>query len=254
MFTFPTTFMRTAGGIDVPVDGPDNVYVPTTLDHFTALGIPPPTYLWECQEASGNLESSIGSLTLTKSGAGTALYQQAQAGWSRGFVGHASGNAVVFSGGSTRDLAAGESVAMLAYLVVVDHPNTNNAHRLVMSTQAPTAGPLVQVSSNGTTRKVRFVPSNLTTDHDLLGDVVPWFTYSNAEDDVNACHAGTGLTITQGTYTEQSWTNQSLRFFANNTDVEAYCCLVAVWDPTEAAALATAGLMSSTMLTTLGWP
>lgn len=68
--------------ITVPKDGPSNWYVPTTSAHFTGLGITTPGSVWACQEASGNLADSLGSVTLTA--AGSPSYQQAlPAGWTR---------------------------------------------------------------------------------------------------------------------------------------------------------------------------
>ena len=62
-------------------DGPQGWAVPSSAAGFTALGIPPPTSLWLCQEASGNLADSIGANTLTAFG--TVGYQASVTGWTR---------------------------------------------------------------------------------------------------------------------------------------------------------------------------
>lgn len=72
---------ESGGGITVGTDGPNDVYVPVSDDDFDQLGITPPNSLWLCQEASGNLADSIGSLTLTANA--SPSYQQAVTGWTR---------------------------------------------------------------------------------------------------------------------------------------------------------------------------
>lgn len=106
-------------GVVVPTDGPDGWYVPETAEHFTALGLAPPDYLWLCQEASGNLSSAIGSLTLTAN-ATNHLYEQTVTGWTRKFVGlDGATNAQSWrTTDAALDLAAGESFAVLAYVSV----------------------------------------------------------------------------------------------------------------------------------------
>lgn len=100
-------------------DGPSNWYVPQSGADFTALGLAVPDYLWLCQEASGNLSSTIGSLTLTANATGH-LYEQTHSGWARKFV-----QVGAISGSSWRttdaalDLAAGESYAMLVLSAIV---------------------------------------------------------------------------------------------------------------------------------------
>lgn len=68
-------------------DATSNIYVPANSSQWVqlinalSLSISPPSSLWLCQEAAGNLADSIGALTL--SAVGTPVYQQAVAGWSR---------------------------------------------------------------------------------------------------------------------------------------------------------------------------
>lgn len=97
-------------------DGPGNWYVPEAAAQFTALGLAPPDFLWLCQEASGDLASTIGSLALVKNGAVDPLYQQSITDWSRKFVGtdgSTSGQSFRTSDAAL-DLASGQSAAMVA--------------------------------------------------------------------------------------------------------------------------------------------
>lgn len=109
------SFVEQSVEASVPTDGPDGVYVPTTAAHWTALGIPVPTECYACQEASGNLLPSIGTLQLAPGGAGH-LYQQTVAGWVRKAVGLTEGTAGNFgTADASLDLAAGDSYYVLLY-------------------------------------------------------------------------------------------------------------------------------------------
>ncbi len=72
-------------------DATSNIYLPANASQWTTfraaagLSIANPNSLWLCQEASGNLADSIGSLTLAA--VSTPTYQNAVAGWTRKGVG-----------------------------------------------------------------------------------------------------------------------------------------------------------------------
>lgn len=67
-------------------DGPGGlIQAPMTAVGFAALTGRTPTHAYTCQEASGNLADQIGSVNLVA--AGTPLYQQTIAGWTRKGVG-----------------------------------------------------------------------------------------------------------------------------------------------------------------------
>lgn len=100
----------------VPRDGPSGWFVPQRAEHFAALGLPIPDYLWLCQETSGNLNNEIGA-ALPLAAVGTPLYGQTIAGWSRKFIGSTYDVQGGFSTTSALlDLAAGESFAMPSLL------------------------------------------------------------------------------------------------------------------------------------------
>ncbi len=69
----------------VSQDSSSRKYVPASTAEWnellTGLGINAPSSVWLCQESSGTLADSIGSLTLTASGG--LSYQQTAAGWTR---------------------------------------------------------------------------------------------------------------------------------------------------------------------------
>lgn len=104
---------------DVPTDGPAGVKVPTTSAHWTALGIPVPTLCYGCQDASGNLVPSIGSVQLAPNGTGKT-YEATVSGWSRKFVTLAEGNVGARWGTADAafDRASGETICALIYAVV----------------------------------------------------------------------------------------------------------------------------------------
>lgn len=57
--------------------------LPQNAFQWGMLGLPAPSYQHECQEASGNLADSVGSLSLVVGGSPAPAYSQAVAGWSR---------------------------------------------------------------------------------------------------------------------------------------------------------------------------
>lgn len=86
-------------------DATSNWFVPQTSTEWTNLlagtGIPSPTNLWKCQEASGNLADSIGSATLTAHNSGGMTYAQTISGWTRKAVQLAEGFASNWQSAST---------------------------------------------------------------------------------------------------------------------------------------------------------
>lgn len=104
------------------VDATSNKPVPANAtewaDFITAksLTIAVPNYLHLCQEASGDLADSIGSLTLTANG--TPLYQQTVTGWTRkGVKGNATTANQRFLNSSAPNPST-TSIARLAYISV----------------------------------------------------------------------------------------------------------------------------------------
>jgi hypothetical protein len=99
----------------VPRDGPNKIYTPETLDHYGKLGLVSPNHLYTCQEPSGNLADSIGSLTLTANA--TPLYNQIVPAWTRfgvSFTGitNQSFRHLTFANSATTSLLS------IAYLVI----------------------------------------------------------------------------------------------------------------------------------------
>ena len=70
-----------AATVAVDQDATSGIYVPSSAAQFTALGLPTPAHLHLCQEASGSLADTLGSMTLAANAA--PAYQQTTSGWSR---------------------------------------------------------------------------------------------------------------------------------------------------------------------------
>lgn len=72
--------------IDVPTDGPQQVFVPATAEEWEQLGIPAPDSLWLMQGAGPNVTDEIGGIPLTPLGGAALTYNVAVAGWSGDFI------------------------------------------------------------------------------------------------------------------------------------------------------------------------
>jgi RHS repeat-associated protein len=109
-------------------------FVPASAAEWTNLltgsGIPNPTNLYKCQEASGNLADSIGSTSLTAHNNGGMLYQQFVPGWSRKAVSINSGN---FSYWQSSSSICNPASAQCTALGIIDFVNGTTGAE-VMST------------------------------------------------------------------------------------------------------------------------
>lgn len=145
--------MRRGGrGVTVSQDATSSKYVPASSAEWSRLladaGISNggPSSLWLCQESSGNLADSIGSVTLTA--AGSPGYQQAVTGWSRKAVTIANGTTTdkfAAAAGAGPNVAA-ESVLWLFYLSI---PASPAALRHAAAAAAYPTGRSFAVSSTG---------------------------------------------------------------------------------------------------------
>jgi PKD repeat protein len=110
-----TNFVEHVVTPDVTRDGPTSWRVPQSAADFTALGLAAPDYLWLCQEGSGDLVSTIGTLNLTATS--SPSYQNSIAGWTRKFVGTDGSTASQSfrTSSALLDMALGSSAAMIAY-------------------------------------------------------------------------------------------------------------------------------------------
>lgn len=224
----------------VPKDGPGAVFVPTTAAQFTALGIEVPTLCFPCQEASGNLIPSIGSIQLPPTT--TPLYQQAVTGWTRKFVGLDTGTADRFTTtDSGLDVAAGESYAMMCYASV----SNSGAIRPLMAAQG--SANLIEINTSGVPRTVHnSVATAFAASHSDLTVVHPWQWYRDAT--ANASGGRTDLQEVTGTHNEAAFSavDRGLgRSGSNSPDVR--CCWIAMWKG------AIAETINKSTLTKLGW-
>lgn len=144
----------TGGGIaGVSRDVTSGWYCPVSAAEWTifmtAIGLATgnPSFLWLCQEASGNLVSSIGTATLVANA--SPLYQQPIAGWTRTGIGFTNTAAQRFLvGAGTGPNPATGSVLWLAYLAVTGTLGATDDMIVVASG----ANPLKMRQSNGAAR------------------------------------------------------------------------------------------------------
>lgn len=222
-------------GNSVNRDGPSNWYVPQTSADFIALGLAVPDYLYLMQEASGNLASTIGSLSFVASATGH-LYQQTVPGWTRKFIGTdgVTSDQAWRTTNAALDVALGESYATIVYC----------SHTAAAKTIITTQGANNRLVGTTTTGLVRTLHNNVSTsgaiDHSGITTVrqLCWFrngtsNISGAETDLEsivATHDETALSgqvktvgvtgntaaiaarytwmaIFKGTNAEQNWNN-----------------------------------------------
>lgn len=214
------------GGAEVTTDGPGSVYVPQSTADFTTLGLEPPTYLWLCQEASGNLQSAIGSLALAAVGSGH-LYEQSVANWNRKFLGtNEASNQGWYTSDAALDLAAGESFAIMAYA----------------STGAATASTRTLIAAKGSNNCVRIraganVPQTIhagaaapfaSTALYNIATVHPWVWFRNAT--ANASGTKTDTQEVAGTHDESAIASTPSGIGTSGTvSAPARICWLAMW-------------------------
>lgn len=110
--------------VDTDVDGPNSWRVPVNAYQWSIMGETPPS-AWDCQNASGNLSDTIGSLTLT-AGA-TPLYAQDITDWTRNAVGFDDASADRFVAGV--GVGPNPATTSQAWAAIVQVPSTLPADR-----------------------------------------------------------------------------------------------------------------------------
>lgn len=163
--------------IDVPVDGPGLVYLPGDDADWVELGLPAPSFQWNCQEASGDLQSAIGSLALADANSGH-LFEQTVTGWTAKAVGFAAGATGSWStSDDAMDIAAGESFACLVYGGF--EPVTLGRRFLVLASGGTTS---ISANGNSTTKVVARFSSAATVSPGSYGTattIIPWLIGRN---------------------------------------------------------------------------
>ncbi len=221
------------------------VYVPETAADFTALGIAAPSSLWLCQEASGNLSDSIGSVTLTANA--TPTYRNSVSGWSRYAVGssEAANQRFRFAAGTYTPVA--NSAAWLVYIGAATPAGTRVFLR-------PVDGAVNAALSYLTTGKIRlgiggvnadststaYVSTGGATIHPVL------YVYNRTASTVKV---HTDLEEWSGTFADL--TNDGNKGFfgdGGTSPASGRVNLVATWHGTSATTLTKATLAA------LGWP
>jgi hypothetical protein len=149
------------------VDASSNKAVPadsTEWDAFrsaNSLAVATPNSLWLCQESSGNLADSIGSLTLTA--AGTCNYQQTVTGWERKAV--AGNDGVVgdrFAAGST--VGPSPATTSQTWLWIASMPSTPGTARAVFGVNFSNAAGSVRMVHLATSGNPRLGVNNVNAD------------------------------------------------------------------------------------------
>lgn len=167
---------RGASMAGVSQDATSLIYCPATNGEWTqtmaAAGISSgnPSALWLLQEASGNPADSIGSFTLTATGA--PAYQQAQTGWTRKTIvmTDAASQNMANTSASLPDIAT-TSAALLIYIAYTGTPAaTRNSGTLGTTTSAIgiTTTPNMRVASNANTASGSTVLGTTTIPHVLM--------------------------------------------------------------------------------------
>jgi len=115
----------------VSQDATSGWYVPASSAEWTELlagtGLSAPSFLWLCQESSGNIADSIGGVTLTANGGGV-FYQQSISGWSRKAFGYSdtAGTQCYSVSASLPDLNT-TSMTALVFLAVTNTPGAQRS-------------------------------------------------------------------------------------------------------------------------------
>ncbi len=136
----------------VPVDGPENWFVPQSSAHFTSLGLTAPDLIYLCQEPTGTiLFPVVGTEELTAGG--TVTYANTITGWTRTAVGIDNSTSQGRGWSSTSasfDMPLSTSHAVLFYAAYSGSTDTGAATRLFQRTGGVN-GIFVREPANGST-------------------------------------------------------------------------------------------------------
>lgn len=135
-------------------DGAGNaVRVPVVPQDFKDLGLQVPDYLWPCQETSGNLASTIGSLTLTANGSPT--YANDISDWDRNGVGFTEGANQRFSAAAASGPnPASTSVAWLVYFQMSGNVSAVNRRVVAACDGLTTTGVMANLTTSNVLRVI----------------------------------------------------------------------------------------------------
>ena len=226
----------------VPVDGPGSVvYCPITADHWSNLSIATPTLCYGCQDTSGNLLPSIGSIELAPNA--SPLYAQTVTNWTRTFVGTVDTTAEqrFASADASLSLSSGESVAMLVYMSAAVVSGTARLFNVASHAWA------LQMSGNGNiTGRFNNVAAT-GSNHESLTTVHPYLWVRNATADT--CKVFSDLQEVTGTHSEIAVTivGMGIGALAAGVAADSRVGLIAYWKGASAEGLGKATLQA------LGW-
>jgi hypothetical protein len=238
-----------SGGAALPItvgrDGPGGVYVPASSPDWVQLALPVPTAQWSCQEASGNLASSIGSIALTATGS-NLVYAQTVTGWSRGFVGFSAetANSRWSTTSATLDAAAGQSVAWLVY---ASAQAASTAQRLILTASVAPQN-TIRASTTAWQHVHASTAATMASTPLALDNVRALIWYRNGTSNVSGMISPTENHL--GTHDETVYTGGTIKGLGTSGSTCAVCRvgLVCVWMGADAETIA-----QSSTLTKLGW-
>ena len=131
-------------------DATSNIVCPASSTEWAnvltvaGVGSGGPSFLWLCQESSGNLNDSISTATLTASG--TAVYSTAVTGWSRKAISYADASAARFTR-TTTPLPNGNASSML--LIVYQYVSSAPAATRQLGAFGNATSSLIECTTTG---------------------------------------------------------------------------------------------------------
>jgi hypothetical protein len=136
--------------VNVPTDGPDNVFVPETAAQWAALGIPEPDSEWLMQGAGPNMADIFGGITLVPLAGAALTYGVAVAGWDGDFVSYPNVANTGFELASASYNPALDSAACLVYAEVINAPAIRQfIHLGTSATGVGAGGQLARIQAAG---------------------------------------------------------------------------------------------------------
>ena len=163
----------------VNFDGPNHWYTPGVAADWTYLGLPTPTAAWLCQETSGSLADSIGSLALAPTG--TVGYRKTVTGWTgKGIeLDNATTDAVGMAAGTGPNPST-TSIFLLGYIDILSTPGGDRNLLQVGGAAAATECSIKVTSAPILKGKVLTATANGTVDPSTIGVFAVGLKYDRA--------------------------------------------------------------------------
>lgn len=243
--------------VEVPRDGPDQVLVWETGEHFDATSVPRPSDAWLMQDEDTAITPAIGSVTVSEDLGDGFAYQQAATGWTGKLIGNVNpaSTGALWRSPAVEALAEGESCIGLLYASFTAPSATTRVLMGTVGSGAANTGPAVRCQFTGG-RHQPLVFSHgqtgaLAVDHGGLSQVNGLLVVRNAEDDITAIY--TPLGTESATHSEVAVSSQHVWFGQNITNLLFLFRAAYRWKGSDAAALIAAGLGNEGLLELAGF-